>query len=145
MSNYELNWRRASLIFAAVSLATLIPHQLDAKGFEPPVWPWPLIEAKEIAVSGLIFGAIWKALSTIRDFVLAGITTRNMGIGVGAVLGVLGGGVSALEVVRYPGRHSESGKASINVLGTKISYKGAASFGMVVASIVTIILAFRCC
>jgi hypothetical protein len=141
MSNYVLNWRRASLTFAALSIAILIPHQLDAKGLEPPAWPWA--EVKDIAVGGLIFGAICKALSTIRDFVLAGITTRNMGIGVGAVLGVLGGGVSALEFVRHPGRHNETSKASIKILGTKISYIGAASFGMVVASIVTIVLAFR--
>jgi hypothetical protein len=141
MSNHALNRRRTSLIFAAVSIAISLPDQLDAKVLEPLAWKET--EFGKVISTFAISGGFWESLSTIRDLAKSNLTTRNMGVALGAVLVVFGGAMAALEFVIRPRRHNETGKASIKIAGIDISYIGAASFGVVVAGIITIILSFR--
>ena len=137
MLNYALNWRRTSLIITAISIAILIPHQLNAKGLEPPAW-----EREQLL---LMLGQIWGAVGGFSWYVLklvqSNLTTRNMGIALGAGLAVFGAGMEAVEYVMHPGRHND--KASLKIPGTNISYKGTAPFAVIFAGIITIILSFK--
>jgi hypothetical protein len=142
MSNYAPNWRRTSLIFVAISIAILIPHQLDAKILESS--DWGEIEIRNIGLKlDTILINIWEFLLSTYYIVESNFNIKKIGVIVGTVLIIFGGGMTSLEFVMRPGYHNETGKTNIKLPGVSISYVGAASFGMVVAGIIAIILSLN--
>src|ERR1700739_4518434 len=127
MSNYALNWRRTNLIIAVISMAILIPHRLNAKGLEIPSWE----REQVLLMLGQIWGAVGGFAWYVWKLVQSNLTTRNMGIALGAGLVILCSGIEAVEYVMRPARHNETGKASFKVFGTNLSYRGTAPFAAI--------------
>jgi hypothetical protein len=88
MSNYALNWLRTSLIFAAISITSLIPHPLDAKGMglEPPWAEWSALET----ILGLTGGTAGGAFVAIDHVTANAKRTQDTVIALFAILTVFG-------------------------------------------------------
>jgi hypothetical protein len=139
MSNYALSWRRTSLIFTAISIVILIPHQLNAKGFEPPAWEREQLLLMLGQIWGAVLGFSWYVLKLVQS----NLTARNTGIALGAGLAVFGAGMEAVGYVMRPGPHNETGNANLKILGTNLSFRGTAPFAVIFAGIITIVLSFK--
>jgi hypothetical protein len=115
MSNYARNWLRTSLIFSAISITSLIPHPLDAKGMglEPPWTEFFEFFGKDRLLSDTnkLVATAGGAFVTIDHVAQTKPITRNVVIYVAAILAVFG--VIVAVVCMRPGRHNETGKASI--------------------------------
>jgi hypothetical protein len=105
MSNYALNWLRTSLIFAAISITSLIPHPLHARGMGVEPQPWAELIGKDSILGTTAVAAI-EAIDHVAQAI-----TWNMVIAVAAILAVFG--VIVAVVCMRPGRDNETGKASI--------------------------------